>query len=122
MSEPITKNKPSTIEEVSTYFTFLPRAKVRFSEAVSEDIVKDLSWNSLRALAFACRDPKTTAKDITLSQKVMMYRRYDKLWASIAEATRLYSAKINDIKCQPEVGEDVAAFRGRYLQALIGIE
>ena len=114
-----TKNKPSNIEEVSEYFSFLPRAKERFAAAVSDDIIAGLNWNTLRALAFACRDPKTTAKEMTLSQKVMMYRRYDKLWASICEATRLYGSRINEIKCQPEVGEDVAEFRKRYLQAII---
>jgi hypothetical protein len=56
---------------------------------------------------------------MTLSKKVIMYRRYDKLWLSICEATRLYGSKINDIKCQPEVGEDVAEFRQRFLKSII---
>ena len=103
------------------YFSILPRAKTRLEQALTDEIVKGLTWNTLRALAFACRDPKTSAKDITLSQKVMMYRKYDKLWDSISEATRLYGSSINDIKCQPEVGEDVASFRTRFLQAILGL-
>ena len=114
-------NKPVTLNQVAEYFTLLPRAKSRFAEAVGEDILPTLSWNSLRCLAFACRDPRTTAKDITLSQKVMMYRRYDKLWNSISEATRLYGTKINDIKITPDVGEDVADFRVRYLKEILGL-
>lgn len=116
-----TMNKPQTINDVAEYFNLLPRAKTRLAEAVGEEVVPLLTWNTLRCLAFACRDPRTTAKDITLSQKVMMYRRYDKLWASIAEATRLYGAKINDIKIQPDVGEDVSVFRTRYLKEILGL-
>ena len=117
-----TNHKPQTIAEAVTYFSLLPRAVQRLKEATTDDVIKEYDWAALRALAFACRDPRTTAKGITLSQKVMMYRKYDKLWESITEATRLYGAKINDIKIQPEVGEDVAAFRARYLQAILGLQ
>jgi hypothetical protein len=51
-----------------------------------------------------------------------MYRRYDKLWASIAEAVRLYGSKINEAKVQPDLGEDVIEFRTRYLKAILGID
>lgn len=121
MTEATTSKKPSTVAEMVEYFSILPRAKTRLEQALTDEIVKGLTWNTLRALAFACRDPKTSAKDITLSQKVMMYRKYDKLWDSISEATRLYGSNINDIKCQPEVGEDVASFRTRFLQAILGL-
>lgn len=121
MTEATTSKKPSTVAEMVEYFSILPRAKTRLEQALTDEIVKGLTWNTLRALAFACRDPKTSAKDITLSQKVMMYRKYDKLWDSISEATRLYGSSINDIKCQPEVGEDVATFRTRFLQAILGL-
>jgi hypothetical protein len=121
MTEATTSKKPSTVAEMVEYFSILPRAKTRLEQALTDEIVKGLTWNTLRALAFACRDPKTSAKDITLSQKVMMYRKYDKLWDSISEATRLYGSSINDIKCQPEVGEDVASFRTRFLQAILGL-
>lgn len=121
MTEATTSKKPSSIAEMVEYFSILPRAKTRLEQALTDDIVKGLTWNSLRALAFACRDPKTTAKDFTLSQKVMMYRKYDKLWDSISEATRLYGSNLNDVKCQPEVGEDVATFRTRLLQAIVGL-
>lgn len=121
MTEASTSKKPSTVAEMVEYFSILPRAKTRLEQALTDEIVKGLTWNTLRALAFACRDPKTSAKDITLSQKVMMYRKYDKLWDSISEATRLYGSSINDIKCQPEVGEDVATFRTRFLQAILGL-
>jgi hypothetical protein len=103
------------------FFSVLPRAKARLEMALTDDIVKGLSWTTLRGLAFACRDPKTSAKDMTLSQKVMMYRKYDKLWESISEATKLYGSNINEVKCQPEIGEDVATFRTRYLQAILGL-
>jgi hypothetical protein len=121
MTEATTSKKPSSVAEMVEYFSILPRAKTRLEQALTDEIVKGLTWNTLRALAFACRDPKTSAKDITLSQKVMMYRKYDKLWDSISEATRLYGSSINDIKCQPEVGEDVASFRTRFLQAILGL-
>jgi hypothetical protein len=103
------------------FFSIQPRAKSRLATALTDDVVKTLTWTTLRALAFACRDPKTSAKDMTLSQKVMMYRKYDKLWESISEATTLYGSKINDVKCQPDIGEDVATFRTRYLQAILGL-
>ncbi len=121
MTEATTSKKPSSVAEMVEYFSILPRAKTRLEQALTDEIVKGLTWNTLRALAFACRDPKTSAKDITLSQKVMMYRKYDKLWDSISEATRLYGSSINDIKVQPEVGEDVASFRTRFLQAILGL-
>ncbi len=121
MTEAITSKKPSSVAEMVEYFSILPRAKTRLEQALTDEIVKGLNWNTLRALAFACRDPKTSAKDITLSQKVMMYRKYDKLWDSISEATRLFGSNINDVKCQPEVGEDVATFRTRFLQAVLGL-
>lgn len=121
MTEATTSKKPSTVAEMVEYFSILPRAKARLEQALTDEIVKGLTWNTLRALAFACRDPKTSAKDISLSKKVMMYRKYDKLWDSISEATRLFGASINDVKCQPEVGEDVATFRTRFLQAVVGL-
>jgi hypothetical protein len=113
--------KPATIAEMVEYFTIMPRAKARLESALTDDVVKQLSWTTLRSLAFACRDPKVSAKDMTLSQKVMMYRKYDKLWESISEATKLYGPDINNVKCQPEIGEDVATFRTRYLQAILGL-
>ena len=116
-----TNKKPKTVVETVEYFKLLPRAAERLSSALSDEIVPHLEWNTLRALAFACRDPKTSAKDITKSQKVMMYRRYDKLWDSISEAVRLLGHSINKVKAQPEVGEDVATFRQRYLTAILGI-
>ena len=116
-----TKQKPTTIAEMVEYFSVLPRAKSRLETALTDDVVKQLTWTTLRSLAFACRDPKTSAKDMTLSQKVMMYRKYDKLWESISEATKLYGSGINDVKCPPEIGEDVATFRTRYLQAILGL-
>jgi hypothetical protein len=51
-----------------------------------------------------------------------MYRRYDKLWASISEATRLYGSKINEAKVQPDIGEDVIEFRTRFLKSILGID
>lgn len=122
MTQEATKQKPSTIVEMTEYFDLAKRAKQRLEAAVTDDIVKQLTWPTLRSLAFACRDPKTTAKGITLSQKVMMYRKYDKLWESIAEAVKVYGGKINDVKCQPEIGEDVATFRTRYLQSILGLK
>lgn len=113
--------KPSTVAEMVEYFSILPRAKARLEQALTDEIVKGLNWNSLRALAFACRDPKTSAKDITLSQKVMMYRKYDKLWDSISEATKLFGSSINSVNIQPDTGEDVATFRTRFLQAVISL-
>ena len=121
MTEATTSKKPSSVAEMVEYFSILPRAKARLEQALTDEIVKGLTWNTLRALAFACRDPKTSAKDITLSQKVMMYRKYDKLWDSISEATKLFGSSINEVKCQPEIGEDVATFRTRFLQAIIGL-
>jgi hypothetical protein len=121
MTEATTSKKPSSVSEMVEYFSILPRAKTRLEQALTDEIVAGLDWNTLRALAFACRDPKTSAKDITLSQKVMMYRKYDKLWESISEATKLYGSNINEVKCQPEIGEDVATFRTRYLQAILGL-
>ena len=121
MTEATTSKKPSSVSEMVEYFSILPRAKTRLEQALTDEIVAGLDWNTLRALAFACRDPKTSAKDITLSQKVMMYRKYDKLWDSISEATRLFGSTINKVKCQPEVGEDVATFRTRFLQAILGL-
>ena len=121
MTEATTNKKPTTVSDMVEYFSILPRAKARLEQALSDDIVKGLDWNTLRALAFACRDPKTSAKDITLSQKVMMYRKYDKLWDSISEATKLFGSSINQVKCQPEIGEDVATFRTRFLQAILGL-
>jgi hypothetical protein len=115
------KQKPQTVAEMVEFFSIQPRAKSRLATALTDDVVKTLTWTTLRALAFACRDPKTSAKDMTLSQKVMMYRKYDKLWESISEATTLYGSKINDVKCQPDIGEDVATFRTRYLQAILGL-
>jgi hypothetical protein len=114
--------KPATVKEAVDYFKLLPRASERLSDAVGDDTIGEFSWNTLRSLAFACRDPKTTAKEITRSQKVIMYRRYDKLWASIAEAVRLYGASINKIKVQPELGEDVIEFRKRLLVAILRLE
>lgn len=114
--------KPKSVSEAVEYFKLLPRAAERFNDAVGDDTIPELSWNTLRCLAFACRDPKTSAKEITLSQKVIMYRRYDKLWASIAEAVRLYGSKINEAKVQPDLGEDIIEFRTRYLKAILGIE
>lgn len=116
-----TNKKPKTVVETVEYFKLLPRAAERLSSALSDEIVPHLEWNTLRALAFACRDPKTSAKDITKSQKVMMYRRYDKLWESISEAVRLLGRSINNAKIQPEIGEDVASFRQRYLTTILGI-
>lgn len=121
MTDANISKKPQTVAEMVEYFSILPRAKARLEQALTDEIVKGLTWNTLRALAFACRDPKTSAKDITLSQKVMMYRKYDKLWDSISEATKLFGSSINDVKCQPEVGEDVATFRTRFLQAVVGL-
>lgn len=120
--EKIKTQKPDTVRDAVEYFKLLPRAAERFAEAVGNDTIGELSWNSLRSLAFACRDPKTTAKHITRSQKVMMYRRYDKLWASISEAVRLYGQSINRVKVQPELGEDVIEFRTRFLKAVLNIE
>jgi hypothetical protein len=114
--------KPKTVSEAIKYFKLPPRAAERFTDAINEDSISEMTWNTLRALAFACRDPKTTAKDITLSQKVIMYRRYDKLWQSISEAVRLYGATINRITVQPELGEDVIEFRTRYLKAVLSAE
>jgi hypothetical protein len=119
--ETTNNKKPQTVVETVEYFKLLPRASERLSSALSDDLVPHLDWNTLRALAFACRDPKTTAKEITKSQKVMMYRRYDKLWDSISEAVRLLGRSINKVKVQPEIGEDVASFRQRYLTAILGI-
>jgi hypothetical protein len=119
MTEATTSKKPQTVTEMVEYFSILPRAKTRLEQALTDEIVAGLDWNALRALAFACRDPKSSSKDITLSQKVMMYRKYDKLWDSISEATRLFGSNINRVKCQPEVGEDVATFRTRFLQAIL---
>lgn len=116
-----TKQKPQTTVEVIEYFDLNKRPADRLKAAVSDDIVGKLSWTTLRSIAFACRDPKTSAKGITLSQKVMMYRKYDKLWESIAEAVKVYGHNINDVKCEPEIGEDVASFRTRYLQAVLGL-
>lgn len=121
MTDANISKKPQTIAEMVEYFSILPRAKARLEQALTDEIVKGLTWNTLRALAFACRDPKTSAKDITLSKKVMMYRKYDKLWDSISEATKLFGSSINDVKCQPEIGEDVATFRTRFLQAVVGL-
>lgn len=114
--------KPRNIHEVVSYFKLGNRPAERFASAVSADAVQGMTWNTLRSLAFACRDPKTTAKEITQSQKVIMYRRYDKLWESIAEAVRLYGDQINDVKVQPELGEDVIEFRTRYLKAILKAE
>jgi hypothetical protein len=116
-----TKQKPQTTIEVVEYFDLNKRPADRLKAAITDDVVSKLSWTTLRSLAFACRDPKTSAKGITLSQKVMMYRKYDKLWESISEAVKVYGSNINDVKCQPEIGEDVASFRTRYLQAVLGL-
>ena len=114
--------KPVSVTEMCEYFTLLPRATSRLKDAVIDEVVPELTWNSLRSLAFASRDPQTSAKDITQSQKVMMYRKYDKLWASIAEATRIYGSRINEIKIEPAIGEDVASFRLRFLEAIVAIK
>jgi len=113
--------KPKNISEAAEYFSLLPRAIERLHQATTDEILNEYEWSTLRALAFACKDPRTSAKGITLSQKVMMYRKYDKLWDSISEATRLYGAKINSIKIQPEIGEGVADFRARYLKEILGL-
>jgi len=116
-----TKQKPQSIVEMVEFFDLNKRPAQRLHDAVTDDVVKALTWTTLRSLAFACRDPKTSAKGITLSQKVMMYRKYDKLWESIAEAVKVYGANINNVKCEPEIGEDVAAFRTRFLQSVLGL-
>lgn len=121
MSQESNKQKPSSLVEMVEFFKITPRAKSRLDMALNDEVIKQLTWTTMRSLAFASRDPKTSAKDMTLSQKVMMYRRYDKLWESIADAVRLYGSSINDIKCEPEIGEDVAVFRARYLQSIISI-
>lgn len=121
MSKTEQNRKPRTIDEAAEYFALLPRAIERLRQATTDEVLNEYEWNTLRSLAFACKDPRTSAKGITLSQKVMMYRKYDKLWESISEATRLYGTKINSIKIQPEIGEGVADFRARYLKEILGL-
>jgi len=116
------KTKPQNIEEVAKYFQLMPRASARFNECfVDFKEVSELSWPTLRALTFAACDPKTTAKGLTKSKKVVMYRQYDKLWQSIVEAVRIYKSEINAIKVQPEQGESVADFRKRFLHAILNL-
>jgi hypothetical protein len=114
--------KPQNTAEVTVYFNLLPRAAERFREACEEDLVPQLSWPTLRSLAFAATDPKTSAKGLTKSQKVMMYRRYDKLWQSIVEAVQVYGVSINAVKIQPEKEESVSDFRTRFLQSILDLE
>lgn len=120
---PTPKTKPQNAEEVIKYFQLMPRASARFCECfVDFKEVSELTWPTLRALTFAACDPKTTAKGLTKSKKVIMYRQYDKLWQSIVDAVRIYKSEINAIKVQPEQGESVADFRKRFLHAILKLD
>lgn len=95
------------------------RAEMRLRMALNDENIKRMTGGTVRALVYACRDPRTSSKEITVSEKVMKYQRYAKLWDNLAWAIRLYDHKINAVKVEPEPGEDCARFRARYLQSIL---
>jgi hypothetical protein len=115
-------NKPdfSSVSAAVKWGELTPRAEKRLRQAVNDENIKRLSTRTVRCLVYACRDPKTTAKDITQSQKVMKYVRLNRLWEQLAMAVRLYDSKINLIKIDPEMNEDCGLFRARWLKAILG--
>lgn len=108
-----------TVAHAVEFGSLTRRAEMRLRMALNDENIKRLTAGTVRALIYACRDPRTTSKSITVSQKVMMYMRYAKLWDNLAWAVRLYDRRLNSIKVSPAPGEDCAKFRARYLQAIL---
>lgn len=109
----------SSVSAVVKWGELTPRAEKRLRTAINDENIQRLSGRTVRCLVYACRDPKTTAKGITASQKIMKYQRLNRLWEQLAWAVRLYDSKLNDIKVEPHPGEDCGLFRARWLKNII---
>jgi hypothetical protein len=112
----------SSVSEAVQYGELTRRCEMRLRMALNDESIKRMTGGTVRALVYACRDPKTSSKEITVSQKVMKYQRYAKLWDNLAWAVRLYDSKINNVKVEPNPGEDCSKFRARYLQAVLNAD
>jgi hypothetical protein len=111
-----------SVSEAVQYGELTRRCEMRLRMALNDESIKRMTGGTVRALVYACRDPKTSSKEITVSQKVMKYQKYAKLWDNLAWAVRLYDSKINNVKVEPNPGEDCAKFRARYLQAVLNAD
>ena len=111
-----------SVTEAVEFGQLTRRAEMRLRMALNDENIKRMTGATVRALVYACRDPKTSSKEITVSQKVMKYQRYAKLWDNLAWAVRLYDSKINNVKVEPAPGEDCAKFRARFLQAVLAAD
>jgi hypothetical protein len=112
----------NNVSEAVEYGELTRRCEMRLRMALNDENIKRMTGGTVRALVYACRDPKTSSKEITVSQKVMKYQKYAKLWDNLAWAVRLYDSKINNVKVEPTPGEDCAKFRARYLQAVLNAD
>ena len=112
----------NNVSEAVEYGELTRRCEMRLRMALNDENIKRMTGATVRALVYACRDPKTSSKEITVSQKVMKYQKYAKLWDNLAWAVRLYDSKINHVGAEPMPGEDCARFRARYLQAILNID
>lgn len=116
------KKSFANVTEAVQWGDLTSRCEMRLRLALNDENIKRMTGATVRALVYACRDPKSPSKDITLSQKVMKYQRYAKLWENLAWAVRLFDRKINRVVVEPTPGEDCAKFRARYLQAILGAD
>ena len=112
----------ASVTEAVEFGQLTRRAEMRLRMALNHENIRRMTGATVRALVYACRDPRTTSKEITVSQKVMKYQRYAKLWDNLAWAVRLYDSKINNVKVEPAPGEDCAKFRARFLQAVLAAD
>lgn len=112
----------NSVTEAVQYGELTRRSEMRLRMALNDESIKRMTGGTVRALVYACRDPKTSSKEITVSQKVMKYQRYAKLWDNLAWAVRLYDSKINNVKVEPNPGEDCSKFRARYLQSVLNAD
>lgn len=108
-----------SVTEAVEFGRLTRRAEMRLRMALNDENIKRMNALTVRALVYACRDPKTSSKEITVSEKVMKYQRYAKLWDNLAWAVRLYDHKLNNVMVEPTPGEDCARFRARYLQSIL---
>ena len=112
----------NNVSEAVEYGELTRRCEMRLRMALNDENIKRMTGTTVRALVYACRDPKTSSKEITVSQKVMKYQKYARLWDNLAWAVRLYDSKINNVKVEPNPGEDCSKFRARYLQAVLNAD
>ena len=111
-----------SVTEAVEFGQLTRRAEMRLRMALNDENIKRMNAGTVRALVYACRDPKTSSKEITVSEKVMKYQRYAKLWDNLAWAVRLYDHKLNNVVAEPTPGEDCARFRARYLQSILAAD